>query len=342
VICAATMADKKEDEEIAPATTEECASKPCAPQAGSGEFVSRLFDLVENKRYPNACSFNEAGEGLIIHSTFEMEKTVLPEIFQHTNYSSFVRQLNVYGFSKNRMSETIEFTHPGFRRNRPDLLPSIRRKSKRALANISGGAGTSSRDGSDSADITRLRDELDELKNRLARSEEALFRAEAQAHVYISEIQNGAHMNAHLARVNSELMSLLREGNGRSANVPANFLNSLMVPPGMMPPGSGMMPSGLMPGAGMNGMMPPGSGMNGMMASGMASQFQTPFQAPGRAAALAAAQAAAAPKPAPAPATASAPPAEPQPKADANAEENGNAKESEEAPPSPEKTEAKE
>ena len=92
-------------------------------------FVTRLFDAVDSDRYPEICRFNESGDAIIICSTFELEKRVLPNIYQHANYASFVRQLNVYGFSKLRQSDHIVFAHPDFLRGRPDLISNIRRRA---------------------------------------------------------------------------------------------------------------------------------------------------------------------------------------------------------------------
>ncbi|KAI6247795.1 Transcription factor [Erysiphe necator] len=81
----------------------------------------------------------EGGEAFVILDQTLFEQRVLHKYFKHSNFSSFVRQLNKYDFHKvpqkggenypfpNHPNASI-FTHSIFRENQTDLLPYIQRK----------------------------------------------------------------------------------------------------------------------------------------------------------------------------------------------------------------------
>lgn len=90
-----------------------------------------------NQSIPHFCRADD-GMSFYVKQVEIFSSTVLPEYFKHSNFSSFVRQLNFYGFTKDR-NETIlngvkpkqsdwHFRHEDFKRDNPRLLVKIKRR----------------------------------------------------------------------------------------------------------------------------------------------------------------------------------------------------------------------
>ncbi|KAF7731403.1 hypothetical protein EC973_000211 [Apophysomyces ossiformis] len=113
-----------------------------AQSAKSGHnntFVHKLYNMVVDKQYQHLIAWNYTGTSFVVCNIMEFSRDVLPKHFKHSNFSSFVRQLNMYGFHKVNKSprghrtlaenQIWEFSHPKFMRGRPDLLEEIKRKA---------------------------------------------------------------------------------------------------------------------------------------------------------------------------------------------------------------------
>ncbi|KAH6661507.1 heat shock factor protein [Plectosphaerella plurivora] len=98
-------------------------------------FVQKLSSFLDEKRNVELIRWSDKGDSFVVLDEDEFAKTLIPELFKHNNYASFVRQLNMYGFHKRvglsdnsmRASERknkspSEYSNPYFRRGHPNLL----------------------------------------------------------------------------------------------------------------------------------------------------------------------------------------------------------------------------
>ena len=63
-------------------------------------FLEKLYNMLEDPKNNEFIHWNEDGTKVVISDPIKFTINVLPKYFTHKNYSSFVRQLNKYGFSK--------------------------------------------------------------------------------------------------------------------------------------------------------------------------------------------------------------------------------------------------
>lgn len=83
----------KQNNDGTPVTVESHRSVP-AP------FLIKTYQLVDDSNTDDIISWNEAGTTFIVWRPAEFARDLLPNYFKHNNFSSFVRQLNTYGFRK--------------------------------------------------------------------------------------------------------------------------------------------------------------------------------------------------------------------------------------------------
>ena len=68
----------------------------------SESFLLKLHDILKNNSYNNIIHWDTDGKRVIISDVVNLCNLVLPKFYKHHNYSSFVRQLNMYGFHKSK------------------------------------------------------------------------------------------------------------------------------------------------------------------------------------------------------------------------------------------------
>lgn len=65
-------------------------------------FLSKLHDILSDISYSEIIQWDTDGKRIIVHDVINLCNIVLPKFYKHHNYSSFVRQLNMYGFHKSK------------------------------------------------------------------------------------------------------------------------------------------------------------------------------------------------------------------------------------------------
>lgn len=96
-------------------------------------FLRKLWKIVNDPVIDDLVSWSVDGESFVIKNPAEFCYNLLPIYYKHNNMSSFIRQLNMYGFHKVSSEngcdkDEIRFFHPFFQQNEARLLQHIKRK----------------------------------------------------------------------------------------------------------------------------------------------------------------------------------------------------------------------
>jgi len=99
-------------------------------------FIQKLFKMATCGEHSNVFGFSEDGTHLEIRNP-TLLGPVLIRYFKHSNTSSFIRQLNNYGFktiSSVATGKSIQcFAHPHFHRDAKDVVDKITRKTAKSM-----------------------------------------------------------------------------------------------------------------------------------------------------------------------------------------------------------------
>ncbi|WOG98392.1 hypothetical protein DCAR_0417733 [Daucus carota subsp. sativus] len=87
-------------------------------------FLTKTYEMIEGPVTDSVVSWSHTGRSFVVWNPPEFAKDLLSTYFKHNNFSSFVRQLNTYGFRKIDPDQW-EFANEEFIRDQKHLLPRI-------------------------------------------------------------------------------------------------------------------------------------------------------------------------------------------------------------------------
>ena len=110
-------------------TKRESEKKPAKkPLENNNSFLYKLWTLVNDEAI-SCIHWSQDGEKIVIENPTKFTAKVLvssdKQLFKTKNISSFIRQLNLYGFRRvkdNCGKIPLIFKHESFKKGRPDLL----------------------------------------------------------------------------------------------------------------------------------------------------------------------------------------------------------------------------
>ncbi|KDO33529.1 hypothetical protein SPRG_19163 [Saprolegnia parasitica CBS 223.65] len=162
-------------------------------------FLKKTFDMVSQSP-TDIAAWAPDGATFIVKDPKEFASLMLPKYFKHSNFSSFVRQLNFYGFRKSKkeillvalessdIKNSWEFYHEHFHHHKPHLMAKIKRKTN----NSDDDASFSSPPAHPTSQVDDLRQQVSDLQSQLTKLTGTLSHLSSMIQTVVDQAQTPA------------------------------------------------------------------------------------------------------------------------------------------------------
>ncbi|KAL6842752.1 hypothetical protein ACP4OV_027596 [Aristida adscensionis] len=219
-------------------------------QLQTAPFVAKTYQMVCDPRTDAVIRWGRENNSFVVVDPAGFSQLLLPCFFKHSNFSSFVRQLNTYGFRKVH-PDRWEFAHESFLRGQTHLLPRIVRRKKRGEGGgascsasageqhaLGGCAGEDHHDGEEEREalleeVQRLRHEQAAIGEELAQMSRRLQATERRPDQFMSFL---ARLAEDPDGVTRHLIEQAAEKKRRRIQLASHRPNAAPLPPAATPP----------------------------------------------------------------------------------------------------------
>ncbi|VFQ58828.1 unnamed protein product [Cuscuta campestris] len=176
---------------------------------GLPPFLVKTYEMVDNPSTNRFVSWSQSNKSFIVWNPPEFSRELLPRYFKHNNFSSFIRQLNTYGFSKID-PEQWEFANDDFVRGQPQRLKNIHRRKpvhSHSAQNLHGSSPLTEPERQRyKADIKKLNHEKESLLLELQRHKQEHQGLELQMQALTGQLRHLEHGQRSMLSSLAELL----------------------------------------------------------------------------------------------------------------------------------------